>query len=98
MYEFLKQWWQGDSLSEDEYVQRRAQLLEKAPIPTFWLLGKTGSGKSSIIRYLTGVESAEIGNGYRPQTKTSQRYDFPDSNDPLMTFLFNDAAALSWLP
>ncbi|MCA8991643.1 MAG: DUF697 domain-containing protein [Planctomycetaceae bacterium] len=87
MFEFLKQWWQGDSLSEDEYVRRRAQLLGKAPIPTFWLLGKTGSGKSSIIRYLTGVESAEIGNGYRPQTKTSQRYDFPDSKDPLMTFL-----------
>ena len=55
------------------------QLRRKAPIPSIWLFGKTGSGKSSIIRYLTGAESATIGEGYRPETKTSRRFDFPDS-------------------
>ncbi len=46
-------------------------------LPTLWLLGKTGAGKSSIVRYLTGDESITIGNGFRPCTQTSQAYDFP---------------------
>jgi len=58
-----------------------------APIPTFWLFGKTGSGKSSIVRYLTGVNDAEIGTGFRPQTKFSRRYDFPDDQFPIAQFL-----------
>lgn len=87
MFDYLKNWWQGDKLSEEEYRRQREALLERAPIPTFWLFGKTGSGKSSIIRYLTGAEAAEIGNGFRPQTKSSRRFDFPDADEPLMTFL-----------
>lgn len=87
MFGFLARWWQRGSISETEYLRKRAELLETAPIPTFWMFGKTGSGKSSIIRYLTGAEEAEVGNGFRPQTKTSQRFDFPSADDPLMTFL-----------
>ena len=42
------------------------QLLEaslrearmKMPVPVLWLLGKTQSGKTSIIRALTGSETA----------------------------------------
>jgi uncharacterized protein (DUF697 family) len=52
-----------------------------------WLFGKTGSGKTSVIHYLTGAEEAVIGEGFRPQTKTSRRFDFPDSIDPLLRFL-----------
>ena len=87
MFERWKRWWHGTELSEAEFEKQRADLVAAAPIPTFWLLGKTGSGKSSIIRYLTGVEKVEIGSGYRPQTQTSHRYDFPDAIDPLVTFL-----------
>ena len=75
------------TLSEAEYEQKRRELLDHTPIPVIWLFGKTGSGKSSIIRYLTGAESVEIGSGYRPQTRFSSRYDFPDSSEPLMKFL-----------
>lgn len=46
-------------------------------LPTLWLLGKTGAGKSSIVRYLTGDDKVTIGNGFRPCTQSSQSYDFP---------------------
>ncbi len=63
------------------------RLTEKCPVPLIWLYGKTGSGKSSIIRELTGVEKIEIGTGYRPQTRFSTRYDFPSEYEPLLSFL-----------
>src|SRR5690606_5194894 len=33
------------------------------------------------------VASIEIGTGYKPQTRYSERYDFPDETQPLMRFL-----------
>ncbi len=64
-----------------------ADARARAPAPTFWLFGKTQSGKSSIIRYLTGATAAEVGSGFRPCTKTTNRYPFPLDVAPLMTFL-----------
>jgi uncharacterized protein (DUF697 family)/predicted GTPase len=64
-----------------------AELRQKTPAPVFWLLGKTQSGKTSIIRYLTGADDAVIGSGFRPCTKTSRQYQFPSAEAPLMTFL-----------
>lgn len=72
---------------EDSFDARRAELLGRAPIPLLWLFGKTGSGKSSIVQFLTGATRAEIGNGFRPQTTFSQQYDFPDEDTPLVRFL-----------
>ncbi|QDV23123.1 hypothetical protein Q31a_14190 [Aureliella helgolandensis] len=63
------------------------QLRQTAPVPAIWLFGKTGSGKSSVIRYLTGAEAAIVGEGYRPETKSSQRFDFPNTLDRLLTFV-----------
>lgn len=84
----LWQSWRSDApRAEDEYEHVIERLREKTPIPAIWLFGKTGSGKSSVIRYLTGAEAATIGEGYRPETKTSRRFDFPDSLEPLLTFL-----------
>ncbi|HRO58942.1 MAG TPA: GTPase domain-containing protein, partial [Burkholderiaceae bacterium] len=56
------------------------------PVPVFWLLGKTGAGKTSLIRAFTGATEAEIGNGYVPCTRSSVVYDFPP-DDPAMRFL-----------
>jgi uncharacterized protein (DUF697 family)/predicted GTPase len=53
----------------------------------FWLFGKTGSGKTSIIRYLTGAADAEIGTGFKPQTRCSRHYPFPSIDNPVMRFL-----------
>jgi hypothetical protein len=54
--------------------------------PVIWLLGKTGSGKTSIIAALTGREDALIGGGFAPCTKTATRYDFPP-DAPVLRFL-----------
>jgi uncharacterized protein (DUF697 family) len=55
-------------------------------LPTLWLLGKTGAGKSSLIQAITGRSDVEIGNGFSPCTQSSRRYDFP-SEKPLLRFL-----------
>ncbi|TWU34353.1 YcjF family protein [Novipirellula artificiosorum] len=83
-------WWnlRSKGPSDDEtYAKQIDELREKSPIPSIWLFGKTGSGKSSIVQFLTGAEEASIGEGYRPETKTSRRFDFPDSLEPLLSFL-----------
>ncbi len=84
-------WWKSRKKpvvpSDSELEAEIQQLREKTPVPTIWMFGKTGSGKSSIVRYLTGAESATVGEGFRPETKASQRYDFPDALDPLLTFV-----------
>ncbi|MGO1246863.1 MAG: YcjF family protein [Oceanisphaera sp.] len=55
-------------------------------LPTLWLLGKTGAGKSSLIQALTGSSQVEVGNGFSPCTKTSFAYHFPHDK-PLLRFL-----------
>ncbi len=62
-------------------------MLDHAPLPVFWLFGKTGSGKTSVVRFLTGAETAEIGNGFRPRTTRSNGYDFPSAGEPVLRFL-----------
>lgn len=58
----------------------------RQPLPVVWLIGKAQAGKTSIIRALTGNETAEIGNGFQPCTRTAQFYDFP-SEAPVVRFL-----------
>src|SRR2546429_2246867 len=63
------------------------QLRQRIPVPVFWLFGKTQSGKTSVIRYLTGADDAEIGQGFQPCTRFSRQYQFPTPEAPLVTFL-----------
>jgi uncharacterized protein (DUF697 family) len=58
----------------------------RQPVPVLWLIGKTQAGKTSIIRALTGSETAEIGNGFQPCTRTARFYDFP-VEAPVVRFL-----------
>ncbi len=74
-------------LSKEEFKRSRDQLIEKAPPPTIWLFGKTGSGKSSIVKLLTGMDQVQLGNGFQPATRETFRYDFPDPDMPVMRFL-----------
>jgi uncharacterized protein (DUF697 family) len=75
------------SISDEELKKHLDHLREQTPTPVFWLFGKTQSGKTSIVRALTGAERAEIGKGYQPCTRFSSRYDFPSEQAPLLSFL-----------
>lgn len=72
----------------DEQALNKALETASArqPPPVLWLLGKTQSGKTSLIRALTGSSDAEIGNGFRPCTRTARFYDFP-ADAPVVRFL-----------
>ena len=87
MLDRIKSWFGFGSLSDEQFERQREELLKKTPVPVIWLFGKTGSGKSSIVRYITGATQAEVGNGFRPQTNTSSQYDFPTSDQPIVRFL-----------
>ena len=54
--------------------------------PVVWLLGKVQSGKTSLIRVMTGCSTAEIGDGFRACIKTARIFDFPEEA-PLVRFL-----------
>src|SRR5262245_11075028 len=63
------------------------KLRHELPVPVLWLFGKTQSGKTTLVRYLTGAEDAAIGQGFRPCTHFSREYHFPTADTPLLTFL-----------
>jgi uncharacterized protein (DUF697 family)/GTP-binding protein EngB required for normal cell division len=73
-----------DSAEVDDQLRRAREALPK---PVIWLLGKTQSGKSSLIRALTGSTDAEIGNGFRPCTRTARMFSFPSDEECLVRFL-----------
>ena len=58
--------------------------LRDLPLPTLWLLGKTGAGKSSLVRALTG--EAEVGQGFASCTRTARAFDYPPGQ-PVLRFL-----------
>jgi len=76
-----------NALAKDSDRELPAGLLDHAPIPLLGLLGKAGSGKTSIIRFLTGSDDAEIGAGFQPRTKFSRLFSFPDDQVPIVQFL-----------
>jgi uncharacterized protein (DUF697 family) len=80
----LANWFKAD---ERQFEARLDDARRRAAVPVFWLFGRTQSGKTSIIKYLTGVDDAEVGLGFRPCTRFSREYPFPSADAPLLTFL-----------
>jgi uncharacterized protein (DUF697 family) len=70
-----------------QFEIRLADARRRAAVPVFWLFGRTQSGKTSIIKYLSGADDAEVGLGFRPCTRFSREYPFPSAEAPLFTFL-----------
>jgi uncharacterized protein (DUF697 family) len=89
MIDSIKTFFRSLSASGREAQVREglADARRRTPVPRLWLFGKTQSGKTSIVRYLTGATAAEIGNGFRPCTRFSRLYDFPTPEAPLLEFL-----------
>lgn len=81
----LNWFWQLLSAGEAESAAGEKVEVEP-PLPVVWLLGKTGAGKSSVIRALTGLTGAQVGNGYASCTRTAMRFDHP-AGKPVMRFL-----------
>jgi uncharacterized protein (DUF697 family) len=86
MFDTVKRWF--SPAERDARLQHHLeQLRQRTPVPVFWLFGKTQSGKTSIIKFLTGADEAEIGHGFRPCTRFSRQYEFPSADAPLLNFL-----------
>lgn len=80
----LVSWFGGKNIDVDKEL---SEVRAKTPAPVLWLFGKTQSGKTSLIRFLTGSSDAEIGSGFRPCTRFSRMYPFPTEAAPVFTFL-----------
>ncbi len=90
MFDSVKNWLlpkKSRAVDDEELRQSLEKVREHLPKPLFWLFGKTQSGKTSIIKYLTGADQAEIGKGFEPCTKFSRQYQFPTPEAPLIRFL-----------
>jgi len=74
-------------------VTQTAQTPSSATVPVLWLLGKSGAGKTSIVRALTGAGA--VGNGYAPGTKDAAVYDFP-ATEPAVRFLDTRGLGEAW--
>ena len=73
-------------VDDERLTAALAQAREQQPPPVVWLLGKAQSGKTSVIRALTGSPRAAIGNGFQACTRTASFYDFPEQA-PVVRFL-----------
>ncbi|MGD1704431.1 YcjF family protein [Dapis sp. BLCC M229] len=79
----MMQWFTVDEAQVAEILAKvRAQL----PTTEAILIGKPQTGKSSIVRGLTGVSPEIIGQGFRPHTQHTQRYAYPSDDLPLLIF------------
>lgn len=84
----VQNWWTKKRAADEADIQRRLEdLRQYNPAPVFWLFGKTQSGKTSVIKFLTGAADAEIGHGFQPCTRFSRMYEFPTSEAPIFRFL-----------
>ncbi|NND92190.1 MAG: kinase [Granulosicoccus sp.] len=81
-----RRWIQAVLQPEPSPALESALSHHRDTLPVLWLLGKTGSGKSSLIQRLTGDTRAEIGNGFEPCTQSAVLYDHPQ-DAPVMRFL-----------
>ena len=81
--ETVSKWFSVDDAQvADILASVRAQL----PTTEALLIGKPQAGKSSIVRGLTGVSAEIVGQGFRPHTQSTIRYNYPSNELPLLVF------------
>jgi uncharacterized protein (DUF697 family)/predicted GTPase len=79
----VNSWFQVD---ETQIAEILASVRDQLPTTEALLIGKPQSGKSSIVRGLTGVSAEIVGQGFRPHTQSTARYNYPSSELPLLVF------------
>ncbi|MEM8779191.1 MAG: GTPase [Cyanobacteria bacterium P01_G01_bin.49] len=77
------QWFQ---VSDQQVAEILETVRENLPTTEALLIGKTQSGKSSIVRGLTGVSAEIVGQGFRPHTEHTNQYAYPSDDPPLLIF------------
>jgi uncharacterized protein (DUF697 family)/predicted GTPase len=80
----VSQWF---GVSEEELQGLLEQVRQSLPTTEVILIGKAQTGKSSIVRALTGVSAEIIGQGFRPHTAHTQQYAYPTDDLPLLNFI-----------
>ena len=73
-------------VSDAQMAEILAEVRADLPTTEALLIGKPQSGKSSIVRGLTGVSADIVGQGFRPHTLHTQRYAYPSEELPLLIF------------
>lgn len=79
----LSRWF---NIDDDKVVEILAAVRQQLPTTEALLIGKPQSGKSSVVRGLTGVSADIIGQGFKPHTQNTQRYTYPSDDLPLLVF------------
>ncbi|AKG20034.1 GTPase family protein [Calothrix sp. 336/3] len=74
------------TVSDAQVAEILEQVRTQLPTTEALLLGKPQTGKSSIVRGLTGVSAEIIGQGFRPHTQHTERYAYPSVDFPLLIF------------
>jgi len=76
-------WFRVDEAEMQEILQK---IRSELPTTEALLVGKPQSGKSSIVRGLTGVSAEIVGQGFRPHTQYTQQYSYPTQDLSLLVF------------
>lgn len=76
-------WFRVDEVEVQEILQK---VRSELPTTEALLVGKPQSGKSSIVRGITGVSAEIVGQGFRPHTQFTQQYSYPTQDLPLLVF------------
>ncbi len=79
----IMQWFTVD---EAQVAEILAKVRAELPTTEAILIGKPQTGKSSIVRGLTGVSPEIVGQGFRPHTQHTERYAYPSDDLPLLIF------------
>lgn len=79
----IQQWF---TVSDSQIAEILTTIRAELPTTEALLIGKPQTGKSSIVRGLTGVSAEIVGQGFRPHTQNTERYFYPSSDLPLLVF------------
>ena len=74
------------TISDEEVAEILEKVKNELPTTEALLIGKSQSGKSSIVRGLTGVSADIIGEGFKPHTSHTTQYNYPTQDLPLLIF------------